>query len=174
MIMELDIGSIFSSIWAAFSQSNFFFYVKVVAGFVTAVLLIANILLLSRRMRTDIRVALYGTGAPRFKKSKYVSRWESIKRRLEDKSMASGKLALVEADKMLDEILGKLGYSGKDAGEKVKSIKPGQLVGIEDMRETQVLHKKIIEDPTYETSLEELKVALQVYGRVFRGLEVIE
>lgn len=172
--MELDIGSIFSSSWSAFSQSHFFFYVKIVAGFATAVLLVANILLLSKRVRTDVRIALYGTRVPRLKKSKYISSWESIRGRLEDKSIASGKMALIEADKMLDEVLGKLGYVGRDAAEKVSNIKPGQIAGIEDMREVQALHKKIIEDPSYETNLEEIKAAFEIYEKVFRGLELLE
>lgn len=172
--MEMDIATPFSLVWNAFSQSNFFFYVKIIAGFAAAILLVANILLLSKRIRTDIRVSLYGTGAPRFKKSKYASRWEGVMKRLDDKSIASGKVALVEADKMLDEILGKLGYPGQDTAEKVSNIKTGQLVGIDGMHEVQALHKKIIDDPAHETNLEELKIALYVYERVLRGLEIIE
>lgn len=169
--MDIDI---FSSAWNIFSQSDIFYYLKVTAGFATAILLIANILLLSKRIRSDIRVSLYGTGAPRLKKSKYAPRWERIMKRLDEKSVASGKVALIEADKMLGEILGKLGFLGKNAEEKVGNIKPGQLVGIEDMQKTQALHNRIIEDPTHKTSLEEVQAALYVYERVFRGLEIIE
>lgn len=172
--MELDIGSFFSSFWSSFSQSSFFFYLKVIAAFAIVVLLVADILLLSKRMRTDLRVALYGSGTPRLKKSKYFSDWENIKRRLDEGNTASGKMALVEADRMLDEILGKLGYAGKDAEEKIQNIKPGQLVGIEDIKETQILCDRIIENPAYKASLEEIKAALGVYERVFRGLEIIE
>jgi len=171
--MEPAIGSNFSSFWTAFSQSNFFFWVKIVAGFAVAVLLVADILLLSKRMRTDLRAALYGSVVHRLKKSGYASNWENIERMLAEGSIASGKIAFVEADRMLDEVLGKLGYTGKDAEEKVQSVKPGQLAGIEDIRETQALHNKIIEDPSYKASLEEIRAALEVYERVFRGLEII-
>lgn len=171
--MEPDVGSIFSSFWSAFSQSNFFFWVKIVAAFAIAVLLVADILLLSKRMRTDLRAALYGSVVPRLKKSRYASRWEDVKGRLDEGSIASGKMALVEADRMLDEVLGKLGYAGKDAEEKAQNVKPGQLVGIENIKETQILRNRIIEDPAYQASLEEIKAALEVYERVFRGLEIL-
>jgi hypothetical protein len=168
-----DIGSIFSSIWNAPGQSDFFFWIKVVAGFVTAVLLIANILLLSKRIRTDVRTALYGVGAPRVKKSKYAPRWERIRNRLDEKSLASAKLALIEADKILDEVLGKLGYAGSDTVEKVSNIKTSQLVGIEGLREVQTLHRRIIDDHAHETDIEELRAAVLVYERVLKGLEII-
>ncbi len=171
--METALPDVLQSLWSAFAQSNFFFYVKLVAGFAIAVLLIADILLLAKRVRTDMRIALYGSGVPRIGKSKYIPKWQSIQRRLDEKTVSGGKLALIEADKMLDEILEKLGYGGKDVSEKIKGIKPGQLVGIEDMLETQVLHDKIIEDPAYETSFEEIRAALQVYERIFRGLNII-
>lgn len=166
-------GSI-SSFFRTFSESDFFFFVKLISGFAIAVLLIADILLLSKRVRTDMRIAVYGSGSPRLKKSKYMSRWESISKKLDDKSVASGKVAIVEADKMLDEILGKLGFSGKDTEEKITQVKSGQLVGIQEMREIHSFHKKIVDDPTYETSLNEIKTALAAYERVFRGLSLID
>ncbi|MDI6777581.1 MAG: hypothetical protein QMD77_00135 [Patescibacteria group bacterium] len=172
--MEIDIATPFFSAWNAFSQSNFFFYVKIIAGFATAVLLVANILLLSKRVRTDMRIALYGSGVPRLKKSKFIPVWESVKRRLDEKSVASGKVAIIEADKILDEVLGKLGYAGKNTEEKISNIKPGQLVGIDDMREVHALNDKIIKDPAYEISMEEIKTALLAYERIFRGLNIIE
>jgi len=42
------------------------------------------------------------------------------------------------------------------------------------MREVQALHKKIIENPAYKTSLDEIKAAFEIYEKVFRGLEIIE
>ena len=46
-------------------------------------------------------------------KIKIYSSWEAIERRLEEGSVASGKLAVIEADKMLDEALGITGICRK-------------------------------------------------------------
>ena len=62
----------------------------------------------------------------------------------------------------------------KDADEKIGKIKPGQLVGIEEIRNARILFHKIMEDPGYESSLEELKSALEMYERFFRGVEMID
>ncbi len=172
--MDIDIFNFFSSAYNAFSQSNFFYYLKIFSAFVSVILFIDIILLLSKRIRVDWRVAFYGTPVMRFKKSKYNPRWETIKKRLEEGSVASGKVAIVEADKMLDEALGKLGYVGRDTAEKVSAIKPGQLVGIDEVREIRQYYHKIVEDPTHEIGLDGIKKAVAAYERLFRGIELID
>lgn len=170
----MDVDIINSFFLGAFFKSNFFFYVKVFSAFVSILLFIDIILLLSKRIRTDWRIAFYGTPVMRFKKAKYNPRWEAIKKRLKEGSAASGKIAIVEADKMLDEALGKLGYVGKDTAEKVSAIKPGHLVGIDEVREIRQFYHQIVEDPTHEIGMDEIKKAIAVYERVFRGIELID
>jgi hypothetical protein len=158
----------------SFLQSTFFFYLKIFSAFVSVLLLIDVILLLSKRVRTDVMIALYGMPTSRFKKSKYIPRWEAVMSRLATGSVAGGKIAIIEADKMLDEVLGKLGFSGKNTKEKIENVKSGQLVGIEDLREARGLYHNIMEDPAHEASLEEIKTALSDYERFFRGIELID
>jgi hypothetical protein len=172
--MDTGIIDIFSSTWTAFLASSFFFYLKVFAGFVTAVLLIADILLLSKRIRGDVKIAVYGAKVPSLKKSVYVKRWESIKNRIEEGSISSAKMAVIEADKMLSEVLEKVGYKGKDTAEKIAAVKPGQLIGIEDVVESHNTFKRIIQNHTLEISHEELHQVLAGYEKVFQGLELLD
>lgn len=172
--MEFNILNGIYSAYQVFLTSSFFYYLKILSAFVSVILLIDIILLMSKRVRTDIRFALYGTPAMRFNKSKYIPRWDAIQQRLLEGSIVGGKLAVVEADKMLDEALGKLGYAGKNTDEKIEKVKPGQLVGIDELREIHALHQHIIEDPTHDASLAEIKHAIDAYERVLRGAGMIE
>lgn len=172
--MDVGIFGALSSAYNSFLHSNFFFYLKIFSAFVSILLFIDVILLLSKRVRTDLMIALYGMPTGRFKKAKYIPRWEAIKGRLAAGSIAGGKIAIIEADKMLDEALGKLGFAGKNVGEKIATIKPGQLVGVGELQNTRVLYHKIMEDPGHEASLEEIKSALAMYERFFRGIEMID
>jgi len=172
--MDIDIFGIVSSAYNGFLQSAFFFYLKIFSAFISVLLFIDVVLLISKRLRTDIMIALYGMPTGRFKKSKYIPRWEAIKSRLASGSVAGGKIAVIEADKMLDEALGKLGFSGKNSNEKMEAIKAGQLAGVEELRNTRILYGKIMGDPGFETSLEEIKSALSDYERFFRGIEMID
>ena len=83
-------------------------------------------------------------------------------------------MAIVEADELLNEALGKLGFVGKDTNEKMETVKPGQLTGIEELRSARILYRRITEDPGYEVNLEEIKSVLDLYERFFRGVEMID
>lgn len=172
--MDIDIFGAITSAYNSFLGSAFFHYLKIFSAIVSVLLFVDVVLLLSKRVGTDLRIALYGMPTSRFKKAKYIPRWEAIKSRLAAGSVAGGKIAVIEADKMLDEALGKLGFTGKNASEKISAIKSGQLVGVEELRETRALYHKIMEDPGHEASLEEIKVALSMYERFFRGIELID
>lgn len=172
--MDTDIFSAISSAYQSFLESNFLFYVKIISAFVSILLFIDIILLLNRRIKTDWRISLYGSPAARFKKSLYNPKWEAIKKRLEEKSVASGKLAVIEADKLLNEALGIMGIAGIDLTEKLDAVKPGRIVGIADVKVAHSLSLKIKEDPTYETGLDEIRTAIATYERVFRGIGMID
>jgi hypothetical protein len=172
--MDTGITNVFSSAWSAFLASSFFFYFKILAGFVTAILLIADILLLSKRIQGDVKIAVYGAKVPSLKKSVYAKRWESIKNRMEEGSISSAKVAIIEADRMLDEVLEKVGYQGKDTAEKIEAVKPGQLTGIEEVAGSHDIFKRIVQNHAFEIEHEKLLRTLESYEKVFRGLELLD
>jgi hypothetical protein len=172
--MDINIFAIFRSAFAAFANSSFFGFVKILAGFIIVVLLIADILLLSKRLRGDWKTAFYGAKVPDLKKSKYIEKWEDIKRNAQGDDSAKAKIAMIKADQMLGETLGKIGYKGKDTGEKIAEVKPGQLIGIEEAKYAHEIFKKIVHNSSYEINLAEIQTALGGYEKVFRGLELLD
>lgn len=172
--MEINIVNALYGSAEAFFQSSFFHYIRIIAGFIIAILLIADILLLSKRLQGDVKVALFGSKAPRFKKSKYTKKWEDIKKGVEEGGISNGKISVIKADEMLSEVLGMAGYKGKNTEEKISEVKPGQLLGIEEALRAHEVYKRIVKDPSYQTGIDELRSALQGYEGVLRGLEVIE
>ncbi|MFA5925588.1 MAG: hypothetical protein WC831_01525 [Parcubacteria group bacterium] len=170
--MDTNIFSALSSLWSSLASSSFFHYFKIVAGFVTAVLLIADILLLSKRARTDITVAIYGANVPKFKKEKYRERWANIMKRVEEEGVSGGKISLVEADRMFDEVLDRVGYKGKDIDEKISQIPSGQLIGVSEVALAHNISEQILFDPAYEIDLDGIRDNLAAYERFFSGLEI--
>jgi hypothetical protein len=170
--MDVNIFSTIAYLWSSFASSSFFYYLKIVAGFATAVLVIADILLISKRARTDITVAIYGANVPKFKKEKYRERWANIMKRVEEEGISGGKIALVEADRMFDEVLDQAGYKGKDLAEKLSQIPPGHLIGVSDVTVAHEISEKILLDPAHEMDLDEIKGYLAAYEKFFTGLEI--
>jgi len=172
--MNINIFAIFQSAFDSFAHSSFFGFIKILAGFVIAILLIADILLLSKRLRGDWKVAFYGAKVPDLKKSKYAQKWESIKESAESGDMPKAKIAMIEADQMFGETLEKIGYKGKDTGERISAVKPGQLIGLDEVKFAHDVFKKIVRNSEHEVSPEEIQGALGGYEKVFRGLELLD
>ena len=172
--MEINIFAILQSIFKAFAASSFFHFLKIFGAFAFVILLIANILLLSKRLQGDWKVAFYGAKVPSLKKSKYTERWEAIKKNLVVGSLANAKIAVIEADLMFGETLEKIGYKGLDTGERIAAVKPGQLIGLEEAAQAHEIYKKIVRDSGYKIDLDEIQGALGRYEKVFRGLELLD
>ena len=172
--MDINIFAIFQSALGSFASSSFFGFIKILAGFIIVVLLIANILLLSKRVRGDWKTAFYGAKVPNLKKSKYVERWEGIKKNAQSESASKAKIAMIEADLMFGETLKKIGYKGKDTGERIAEVKPGQLIGLEEAKYAHDIFKKVVRNSGHDISLEEIREALAGYEKVFRGLELLD
>jgi len=172
--MDINIFAIIKSLWQVFAHSSFFSFIKILAGFIIAILLIADILLLSQRIRGDWKVAFYGAKVPGLKKSKYTEKWESIKKSAESEDVSKAKIALIEADQMFGETLEKIGYKGKDTGERIDGVKPGQLIGLEEVKFSHEVFKKIVRNSGHEISSPEIQAALGGYEKVFRGLELLD
>ncbi|MDD3487480.1 MAG: hypothetical protein PHF35_03845 [Candidatus Moranbacteria bacterium] len=171
--MDINIFAIIQSLYESFVASVFFHFLKNLSAFVIAVLLIADILLLSKRARGDWKIAVYGAKIPDLKKSKYAQKWIDINKKIESGDLSQAKVALIEADQMFSEALDKIGYEGKDTGERIAQVRSGQLIGLEEAVQSHEIFKKVVHDSGYGINLEEIKTALAGYERVFMGLELL-
>jgi hypothetical protein len=172
--MDINIFAILQSLLDAFAHSSFFAFIKILAGFIIAILLIADILLLSKRMRGDWKVAFYGAKVPNFKKSKYAKKWEEIRKNAQSEDLPKAKIAMIEADQMLGETLEKIGHKEKDTGARLAAVKPGQLIGLEEAKLAHEIFKKIVRNSGSEVGTEEIQAALAGYEKVFKGLELLD
>lgn len=172
--MDINIFSIIQSIYNALLTSSFFHFLKSFGAFAFAILLIANILLLSKRLQGDWKVAFYGAKVPGLKKSKYTEQWEHINSDVASGDMAKAKIAMIEADQMFSETLEKIGYKGKDTAEKIALVKPGQMIGLEEAKQAHEVFKKVVRNAKYEVDISEIQTALGGYEKVFRGLELLD
>ena len=98
-----------------------------------------------------------------YKFGEYSRKWRKIIARLEKKSESEAKLAILEADTLLDEVLKKSGYPGETLGEKLEKITEGTLPNLEDLKKVRQVRENIISDPAYKLEINKAKEALKVY-----------
>jgi len=99
-------------------------------------------------------------------------KWTIIQKRIITDREEELKLAIIEADALLDDALKRMGYKGENMTEKLKQLDSGILPNIEEVQETHQLRNDVVYDPDYHLSLETAKRAMDTYEKSLRGLEV--
>ena len=102
---------------------------------------------------------------------KIVKRWGKIKTRFELPSESEQKLAIIEAEGILDEILKKMGFPGATFEERLKQMTSVQLSNIEEIWEAHKIRNNIVHDPDYRLSTAEAREAFEIYERALTNLE---
>ena len=99
--------------------------------------------------------------------------WRKTAGRLDTGFESEYKLAVIEADSMLDDILKKMGFGGETLGERLGKITSATLPNIEEIKKVHQARNNIIHDPDYRLSLDEAKKVAAAYEKAFRDLEAM-
>jgi hypothetical protein len=99
--------------------------------------------------------------------------WRKIKARLEAELESESKLAVIEADKLMDDILTQMGFEGRSLSAKLEKMTTEALPNIQEVKEVRKIHNNIVHDPTYKLSLEEAKKALLIYEKALADLHAL-
>ncbi len=97
--------------------------------------------------------------------------WQKTKVRADTGLESEYKLAVMEADSMMDDILKRMGYVGETLGERLKALTAATIPNIEEIKEAHKIRNSIIHDPDYRLSLDETRKALAMYEQAFRDLQ---
>ena len=100
-------------------------------------------------------------------------RWQSILNKLEKGDESNLKLAVIEADKILDDLLRRMGYAGQDIGERLKQISPAQIPQIDQLWQAHKLRNQIVHQPDFRLNLAQAKRAIEIYQKVFEDLKLL-
>lgn len=108
-----------------------------------------------------------------FGAKKITKQWSKITDYLEKGNESEYKLAVIEADDMLDVSLKRLGYAGQTLEEKLEKLTSATLTNIKQLYEVHRLRNNIVHDPDYRLTLDEAKKTLDVYSQAFRDLQIL-
>src|SRR3989338_5626226 len=106
----------------------------------------------------------YGTGG-------LTSRCKNVVKRLETASEEEYKLAVLEADSMLDQSLKRMGFAGDTLTDRLQKVSPGIIVNLSEIRQANAIRNNIVHDPNYRLTLGEARRIIEVYETAFKGLD---
>ena len=91
------------------------------------------------------------------------SQWDRIKKRIESGAESDYKLAIIDADDFLNEIMDNRGYDGKDFEERIG--KAGRLIAsiLSDVLKAHEIRNSIVYNPDFKLSADEAKKTLDTY-----------
>lgn len=95
-------------------------------------------------------------------------RWLKTLNYLFSNNASDWKLAIIEADSMLDSLMDQLGFKGETLGEKLKSADQGNFRNLTSAWEVHTIRNRIAhEGSAYEMSQHEAKRVISIYEKIF-------
>ena len=176
--MEYDIQNISDAIYEMlrnFYHSPFVLVVKIFLGIYLAVLLIDIVLMLILRdVPEHLRVGLKGMDMPLASKGKMERRWEKIKSRLQSESPSQYKVAIIEADAFVEEILAAIGYKGANMSEKLEQVGVNHLDEHADaLKEAHEVRNRIVHEIDFAVDQRMATAIMGVYESFLKYLEFL-
>jgi len=163
-----------SSIWNDFLSSNFvlmfqFFLTFVsIAFFIGSVLIAVKIQNIHKKNKKETI-----TRNIRFENIKS-TRWEIVQRHMESENPAEWKLAVIEADSMLEAMVKKMGYGGTTLGEMLKKIEKSDFTTLNDAWQAHKVRNFIAhQGSSFLLSKHQAKEVIKLYEKVFKEFELI-
>jgi hypothetical protein len=102
------------------------------------------------------------------------AKWEHVLELSNSKNPSDWKLAIIEADIMLDHLLTINGYHGDTVGEKLKSVEKSDMLSLEDAWDAHKTRNRIAHNGTeFPLNEREAKLAIRQYENVFKEFEEI-
>ena len=101
------------------------------------------------------------------------SKWDEILSHMESSKEADWKLAIIEADKLVDNLLQSMGYPGDTMGDRLTNMQDGRIRNLEGIWEAHKIRNKLVHDLNYFLRYAEAKRAIQIYREVLKEFNAI-
>jgi len=99
--------------------------------------------------------------------------WDAIIKRLKKGDEANLKMAVIEADNLMDNILKRMGLPGADMAERLKQIKPEEVASVNKIWATHDIRNKIVHQSNFHLTQEEAEKAVGKIEEALRELEYL-
>ncbi len=101
-------------------------------------------------------------------------RWDVVINHLNSGNQAEWKLAIMEADNILAEMVEKIGYAGENLGEKLRAVEKSDFNTIDEAWEAHKIRNKIAHEGSgFQLSEREARRVVGLYEKVFKEFEYI-
>ncbi len=169
------VDNLTSGVVGLYYSPLFLVFKILIAIYVVVVFADIVLLLVLRDITWDLRVGTKGSDIPLISKNKMQKRWDKIKDRLKSENVSQYKVAIIEADALVEELLAGVGFRGENMTQKLEQVSEMHL---DDHRETlsevHKLRNRIVHETDFEVDRQTTQNALEVYENFLRYLEFLQ
>ena len=179
----MQIEDLFFTLYEFFTSPDFlipankFLVVVKLISAIFCIILVINIILIgykSNFYRNYFLPVFHGGFQPALPPGKVKKALKKIDKEVASSSSSSHKLAVIEADKLLDNMLDSAGYPGKTMGERLKAVNKGQISNLDDVWRAHKVRNKIVHDTDYSITQDEAKWCVETIKDALRSLDMLE
>lgn len=161
--------------WIDFFRANLS-YLKAVSIFTTLVLLGLTVFFMIKigwiATRVDrVRDVILKSDLP---KKRVIKSWHRVTRHYFAGDEVNLKLAILEADKILDDALRVAGARGETMADRLKSISTGDLPIVNELWEAHRVRNRIAHEQNYNLDRLTADKALSIYQKAFQELGLLD
>jgi hypothetical protein len=99
--------------------------------------------------------------------------WRKVQEHIQSENPNDWKIAIIEADTILDELVEKMGYPGVTLGERLKNIELSDFTSIQDAWEAHKVRNAIAHEPAYQITEREARRIISLFEKVFKEFDFI-
>ena len=149
---------------------------QIAAVFISAFMLFIIVVAMGRRNAFQIGTpteAAVSSGAVAVPEGQLGMRWRDIMSHMESAHESDWKLAVIEADKLVDDALAHHGYSGDSFGDRLMSIEPGGLVSLDGLWWAHKVRNRLAHEMDYFLRYTEARQAMAYYEQTLQELHLV-
>jgi hypothetical protein len=160
-----------AGIFSGFLNSGFFNGVKFLLSVYTLVLLADIVMLLILRgVGGSIRTTFQGVDVPSLSKKK----WKKVINRINQANPSQYKVAILEADKIVDDVLGGMGFKGENMTEKLNHPSAIHISDREDLKKAHQVRNRIIHENDFQLDRAEAVKVIKVFEDFLHEAELLD
>ena len=103
----------------------------------------------------------------------FLELWQGVLKHLESLNESEWRVAVIEADKIIDEVLTRKGFEGESVAEKMSSIEKEQMRSIDRLWEAHKARNRIVHKPDYKMEQSEVRRLISYYEEALVELGVL-
>jgi len=164
--------SAFRSIW-----DNFYFWLQFASFGISIILFVVLVIILIRRkhiiLEENKKYALAKSSEDEGE-ALGAEKWQKILELVESSNPNDWKTAIIDADIILEDMMGRMGYQGQDLGEKLKSVEKSDFETLDNAWQAHKVRNRIAHSGSdFVLTPTEARQTIDLYRRVFEEFHYI-